>query len=52
MNFHILKTEAYLELGDVLNPDIIGDCSHNDSDSVLTARHLHLTDLGKSKVKD
>lgn len=37
--------KSYLELGDVLNPDIISDCSNNNSDSVLTARHLHLTDL-------
>ena len=35
---------ADLEFGDILNPDIISDCSHNNSDSVLTSRHLHLTD--------
>ena len=39
------KKRGYLELGDILNPDIISDGSHNDSDSVLAARHLHLTDL-------
>lgn len=42
-----LKCKAYLELGDILNPDIISDCSHDDSDFVLTAGKLHLTDLGK-----
>ena len=39
----------YLELGDILNPDIISDCSHNNSGSVLTTRHLHLTNLRREK---
>lgn len=42
---------TYLELGDVLNPDIIGDGSHNNSGFVLTARHLHLTNLIATETK-
>lgn len=50
LELFFLKCKAYLELGDILNPDIISDCSHNDSDFVLTAGKLHLTDL-REKIK-
>lgn len=45
LELFFLKCKAYLELGDILNPDIISDCSHDDSDFVLTTGKLHLTDL-------
>lgn len=41
---------TYLELGDILNPDVISDRSHDNSDFVITASHLHLTDLIKDKT--
>lgn len=42
---------SYFELGDILNPDVISDSSHNNSNSVLTARQLHLTDLIVKEAK-
>lgn len=55
MNYILAKQgewmNSYLELGDVLNPDIISDCSHDNSGFALTARHLHLTDLSAKEAK-
>lgn len=39
------KINSYLELGDVLKPDVISDGSNNNSGFVLAASQLHLTDL-------
>lgn len=43
----------YLELGDLLEPDVISDSSHNNSGFILAASQLHLTDLiAKRKVRN
>lgn len=39
------KINSYLELRDVLKPDVISDSSDNNSGFVLAASQLHLTDL-------
>ena len=42
---YIFAEALYLELGDVLNPHIIGNCSHNNRGSVLTASQPHFANL-------
>ena len=48
---HSKKEKGYLEFGKILNPHIISDGSHNNSSSVLTAGHPHLTDLVAMEAK-
>lgn len=47
-----MDVSSYLELGDVLNPDVISDCSHDNGGFVLTASQLHLTNLSARREED
>lgn len=50
MNYTLIREKkVYLEFRDFLNPDIISDCTHNDSGFVITTWQLHLTNLWQRK---